>query len=120
MATFANPSRHGVIVRLVASLTGDVTVGIGVASACGWLISAAGFGFFMSFLSWLAAALFALAISQYLVHPAAEFLLSDRKLDQALDAITGVGNALRITGVAIGQNAVQAVRGVAASAVAAR
>ena len=79
-------SRRNVLIRSVASVLGDVAAGIAVASACVWLIEAATLGLFLSFLAWLIGSLVAMALSQYVVHPAIALLLSDRKLDVGIDA----------------------------------
>ena len=42
---------------------------------------------FFAFIAWLLTALLSLAISQHVVHPAMQALLSDRKLDDAADAV---------------------------------
>ena len=75
-------ARHNLLVRSIATLTGDIAIGFAVASACVWIIQYAALGLFLSFLLWLLAIVIALAISQYALHPAAAVLLSDRKLDQ--------------------------------------
>jgi hypothetical protein len=77
-------SQRNTLIRSVAGLTGDVAVGVAIASACLWLIEFAALGLFLSFLSWLLAAIVALALSQYLVHPTIKLLLTDRKLDRAV------------------------------------
>ena len=67
-------SRRNVLIRSVATLAGDIATGLAVASACVWLIGA----------------LVALALSQYVVHPAVSLLLSDRKLDVGIDAASAL------------------------------
>ena len=95
-------SRKNIIIRTVASITGDITVGVAVASVCIWIIETATLGLFLSFLIWLLGVIAALAISQYIVHPALTVLLSDRKLDAAVDAVTALGNRLsRFTRAAV-------------------
>jgi hypothetical protein len=79
-------SQRNVLVRSVAGLTGDIAVGLVMTSTCIWLIQFAALGLFLSFLLWLLAALIALALSQFIVHPVVKLLLSDRKLDAAISA----------------------------------
>ena len=79
-------SRRNILIRTVATVIGDIAVAMAMASACLWLIEAATLGLFLSFLVWLLGALIALALSQYVVHPAIALLLSDRKLDVGIDA----------------------------------
>ena len=87
-------SRRNVLIRTVATLAGDITVGVAVASACVWLIEAATLGWFLAFLIWLIGAALSLVLSQYVVHPALSVLLSDHKLDVAVDAVTLLGERL--------------------------
>lgn len=87
-------SRRNVIIRTVATITGDIATGVAVASACIWLIETAALGLFLSFLVWLLGTLAALALSQYVVHPALTALLSDSKLDLAVDAVTLLGDRI--------------------------
>ena len=77
-------ARINIFVRAVASVTGDITVGYAMPSACIWVIQSAALGFFLSFLLWLLAIVASLAFSQHALHPAVALLLSDRKLDQGL------------------------------------
>ena len=84
-------TRRNAIVRTVATLCGDLTVGFAVASVALWVIEAAALGLFLSFLTWLIGALLALAFSQFVLHPAMAVVLSDRKLDLAVDAVSGLG-----------------------------
>ena len=79
-------SNRNILIRTVATIAGDITVGVAVASACVWIIEAAALGLFLSFLLWLIGAIVSLALSQYVVHPALTMLLSDHKLDVAVDA----------------------------------
>ena len=79
-------STRNILIRTVATIAGDITVGVAVASACVWIIEAAALGLFLSFLLWLIGAIVSLALSQYVVHPALTVLLSDHKLDVAVDA----------------------------------
>jgi hypothetical protein len=87
-------SRRNTIIRSVATITGDVATGVAVASACVWLIETAALGLFLSFLVWLIGALLALALSQFVVHPALTVVLSDSKLDLAVDAVSGLAGRL--------------------------
>jgi hypothetical protein len=87
-------SRRNTIIRSVATIAGDVATGVAVASACVWLIEAATLGLFLSFLVWLIGALLALALSQYVIHPALTVVLSDSKLDLAVDAMSGLADRL--------------------------
>ena len=79
-------SNRNILIRTVATIAGDITVGVAVASACIWIIETAALGLFLSFLLWLIGAILSLALSQYVVHPALTVLLSDHKLDVAVDA----------------------------------
>ncbi len=87
-------SRRNILIRSVATVCGDIATGIAVASACVWLIEAATLGIFLSFLVWLLGTLIALALSQYVVHPALTVALSDAKLDLAVDAVAGLADRL--------------------------
>ena len=91
-------SRRNVLIRSVASLAGDVAIAVAVASACIWIIEAATLGLFLSFLLWLLGAVLSLALSQLLLHPAVTLLLSDQKLDLAVNALTGASATLDIAG----------------------
>jgi hypothetical protein len=93
---FPMSSRRNILIRTVATVAGDIAVGIAVATACAWFIEAAALGLFLSFLAWLLGALAALAFSQYVVHPATSVLLCDHKLDAVVDLATGVFSALRM------------------------
>ena len=88
------PSRRNALIRTVSALTGDLATGVALASACLWLIESAALGLFLSFLLWLVALFLGLAISQHLVQPAVQALLSDRKLDQGVAAAIGMVEAL--------------------------
>jgi hypothetical protein len=85
-------SRRNIIIRTVATIAGDIAVGVAMASACVWIIEAAALGLFLSFLLWLLTAILSLALSQYVIHPAVKVLLSDSKLDLAVDAVTVLGD----------------------------
>ena len=98
MSEFPMPtSRRNVFVRTVAAACGDVAGAVAIAAVCAWLIEFAALGAFLSFLAWLVGALVALALSQYLVHPAVNAVLCDRKLDAAVDAIAPLWRQLRST-----------------------
>ena len=91
---FPMPSRRNIIIRTVATVSGDIATGLAVAAAAVWIIETAAFGLFLSFLIWLLAALAALALSQYVVHPALTVVLSDQKLDLAVNAVTSLADRL--------------------------
>jgi len=93
-------SRHTFFIRAVATITGDITIGYAMASACVWVIQSAALGLFLSFVLWLLAILASLAMSQHILHPAVSLLLSDRKLDRSL-AVTA--DAMRTGTVAARQ-----------------
>lgn len=103
-------SRRNFLIRTVVSLSGDIAVALSVTAASIWLIEAATFGWFLSFLIWLVSALVALALSQFVVHPAVAVLLSDRKLDQAMDGLSGLSDALTQVGADIGAHVLSALR----------
>lgn len=85
-------SRRNIIIRTVATVVGDIAVGVAIASVAIWIIQAATLGLFLSFLLWLLAAIASLAFSQYVLHPAVKVLLSDSKLDLAVDAVTALAD----------------------------
>jgi hypothetical protein len=89
-------SRRNALIRTVATITGDIAAGFAMASVAVWLIEYAALGIFLSFLVWLLATIAALALSQYVVHPAATALLSDHKLDMAVDAMSGLADRLTL------------------------
>ena len=91
---FPMSTRRNIIIRTVATVTGDIASGIAMASVAIWIIQAATLGMFLSFLLWLLAAIASLALSQYVLHPAVKVLLSDSKLDLAVDAVAQVGERL--------------------------
>jgi hypothetical protein len=70
-----------------------------MASACTWVIQAASLGVFLSFLAWLGAIIASLALSQYVVHPAVQFALSDRKLDRGIEALASLAQAANELGI---------------------
>jgi hypothetical protein len=87
-------TRRNTIVRLIATITGDIAAGIAMASAALWIIETASLGLFLAFLAWLLAGIAALALSQFVVHPACTVLLSDQKLDLAVTALSGLADQL--------------------------
>ena len=87
-------SRRNTFIRTVAALGGDIATGLAMASRCVWLIEAAALGLFLSFLLWLIALAVGLAVSQYVVHPVSQLVLSDHKLDAAVSAAEGMGEVL--------------------------
>lgn len=104
MHTSTTPhTRRNTLIRAVATVTGDIAVGAAMAAACVWLIEAASLGLFLSFLVWLIGSLLALAVSQFVVHPAAAVLLSDRKLDQVLDGASGLSHVFSNLGADLGR-----------------
>lgn len=92
MSEFPMSSRRNTLIRTVAAVSGDIATGIAMAAACVWLIEAAALGLFLSFLLWLLGTLIALAFSQYVVHPTCRTLLSDQKLDLAVEALSGLAD----------------------------
>ena len=91
---FFMSSRRNIIIRTVATLCGDIATGIAVAAAAVWIIETAALGLFLSFLIWLLAAIAALILSQYVVHPTLTVVLSDQKLDLAVGAVTSLADRL--------------------------
>ena len=85
-------SRRNILIRTVATVVGDIAVAMAMASACIWLIEAATLGLFLSFLVWLLASLIALALSQYVWHPAVTIVLSSQKLDDGIKALNGLSD----------------------------
>lgn len=83
-------SRFRTLCSTVATVTGDIAIGLLFASACTWIINVAALGIFLAFLVWLIAAILAMAASQYLIHPTIKFLLCERKLDQVLQHTHGL------------------------------
>ena len=92
-------SRRNFFIRSIATMTGDIAVGYAFGATCVWIIQVAALGLFLSFLMWLLAIFLALAVSQYVVHPAAAVLLSDRKLDRGIDALSGLVDTARSFGL---------------------
>ncbi len=87
-------TRRNTIIRAVATITGDIAAGVACASIAVWFIESAALGLFLSFLVWLLAAIAALALSQYVVHPTVKAVMSDKKLDMAVDAVSGLAERL--------------------------
>lgn len=87
-------SRRNTLIRTIATITGDIAAGVACASVALWIIETAALGLFLSFLVWLIGAIAALALSQFVVHPAVTVLLSDKKLDIAVDAASDLANYL--------------------------
>ena len=81
-------SRRNFFIRALSALAVDITVGIALASACTWIIEPAALGMFLSFMLWMLSILMSLALSQYVVHPVVKTLLSDRKLDDGIAAVS--------------------------------
>ena len=98
----SNPRRN-ILIRSVATVLGDVTAGVAVAASCAWLIEAATLGLFLSFLVWLIGAVIALAMSQYVVHPAVSLILSDRKLDVGIEVMTDLVDKVTLVGPQLAQ-----------------
>ncbi len=87
-------SRRNTLIRTITAFTGEIATGLALATACVWLIQSAALGLFLSFLLWLLGVLLSLAISQYVVHPVTQQLMSDRKLDDGIAAVTGMVEVL--------------------------
>jgi hypothetical protein len=49
-------------------------------------------------------------LSQFIIHPAVAVLLSDRKLDQAVDGLVGLGDVLAQVGTDVGSSLLSALR----------
>ena len=92
----SNPfiARRNFWIRTIAGITGDISVGYALASVCTWAIQSASLGIFLSFLAWLVAIALGLVLSQYVVHPAVEFALCDRKLDVGIAALSSLAAKL--------------------------
>lgn len=108
--TRSQRDRRNAVIRFVAAITGDIAVGLAMASLCSWIIQSAALGLFLSFLLWLIAALLSLALSQYLVHPGIKFLLSDHKLDMAVDTAGDLCSTLTVLGQQTGRQVWSAAR----------
>lgn len=96
--------RKKALIRTLAALTGDLLIGFAIASVCLWIIHAASLGLFLAFLVWLIAAVAGMALSQYVIHPTVQFVLSDKKLDEVIRASQGMGEAVMRAGVQIGEH----------------
>jgi hypothetical protein len=96
--------RKKTLIRTLAALTGDLLIGFAIASVCLWLIHLASLGLFLAFLVWLIAAVVGLAVSQYVIHPTVQFVLSDSKLDDIVRGSQGMTEAVMRAGVQIGKN----------------
>jgi hypothetical protein len=88
MHTRTSTARRNLFIRSVATVAGDVAIGYAMASTCVWIVHSAALGLFLTFLLWLLAIALALALSQYVLHPAVAFALSDRKLDRGIAALS--------------------------------
>jgi fatty acid desaturase len=107
---FPMSTRRNTIIRAIATVTGDIAFGAAIASACLWLIEVAALGLFLSFLVWLLGLLLSLALSQYVVHPVTELLLSDRKLDVGLAAAAGMANTVTKLGNQFGHGLLRSMK----------
>jgi len=92
-------TRRNFATRLIVAVTGDIAIGIALTSACVWIIEWAALSLFLSFMLWMLSIVLSLAISQYVVHPAVNALLCDRKLDRGM----AVASALASTATQVGQ-----------------
>ena len=111
MHTSSSPhTRRNSIIRAVATVCGDIAAGAAIASACVWVIESAALGLFLSFLVWLIGTLLALAVSQFVIHPAAAVLLSDRKLDNAVDTLAGLTGVMSQVGSDLGTSLMASLR----------
>lgn len=110
MSRFPMSSRRNTIIRAIATVSGDIAFGVAIASACLWLIEVAALGLFLSFLVWLLGLLLSLALSQYVVHPVTELLLSDRKLDAGLAAAAGMANTVTRLGTQFGHGLLRSMK----------
>lgn len=86
-------TRRNFFVRTIAAFAGDFTVGFGLAAACVWIIQSASLGLFLSSLIGLMSLIGALSMSQLIVHPVVQYVLSDRKLDHGLAVAADVVRA---------------------------
>ena len=102
MSPHSTRSRRNFFIRTVAAFAGDFAVGFSMAVACSWIIQSAALGLFLSFLLWVLAIVAALALSQYVVHPLAAALLSDRKLDRGMELLSSLGRAASDLGLGVG------------------
>ena len=104
-------TRRNFLIRSVVALGADIVVACALASACAWLIQAATLGMFLSFMVWLIGLLLALAISQYIVHPSVQFLLSDQKLNDTLHTLGDLSNLVGVLGHHAGRQLWATVKG---------
>ena len=102
MSPHSTRSRRNFFIRTVAAFAGDFSVGFSMAVACTWVIQSAALGLFLSFLLWLLALVASLALSQYVVHPLAAALLSDRKLDRGIELLSSLGRTASDLGLGVG------------------
>jgi len=102
MSLHSTRSRRNFFIRAVAAFAGDFAVGFSMAVACSWIIQSAALGLFLSFLLWLLALVASLALSQYVVHPLAAALLSDRKLDRGIELLSSLGRTASDLGLGVG------------------
>ena len=102
MSPHSTRSRRNFFIRTVAAFAGDFSVGFSMAVACTWIIQSATLGLFLSFLLWLLALVASLALSQYVVHPLAAALLSDRKLDRGMELLSSLGRTASDLGLGVG------------------
>jgi hypothetical protein len=92
-------TRRNLFIRSIVTFSGDFALGYSMATICVWIIQSAALGVFLSFLLWLLAIILVLALSQFVVRPAIAFVLSDRKLDRGIDALSGLVDAARSYGL---------------------
>ena len=90
MSYLSPKTRRNFWVRTIAGITGDLAVGVAMANACIWIIQTATLGLFLSFLLWIVTILLSMVISQYAVHPAVKFALSDNKLDRGIEVLSSL------------------------------
>ncbi|MCA0439870.1 MAG: hypothetical protein LCH71_05195 [Proteobacteria bacterium] len=79
----------------MTTISGDIAIGVALASACTWLIQAAALGLFLSFVAWLLTFVLSLAMSQYVLHPVVQVVLSDRKLDHAARTVRALAGGMQ-------------------------
>jgi hypothetical protein len=82
-----DPSYRNFLIRSAAGLAGDMAVATALVQVCIWITQVAALGLFLQFMLWLLAALIALALSQYLIHPLVNVLLAEDKLTRTGRAI---------------------------------
>lgn len=107
--------RQRAFIRTISALAGDIAVGLLFASVCVWIINIAALGIFLSFLMWMLGAFLAMAVSQYLIHPTVNFLLSDRKLEETLRRAYGLTDLFMQVGSKAADSLVQKAASAAAS-----